>query len=145
MTDSESDMDLNSEKSGYTYKSRSSCSGTSKSATHVSDCQKLKKAMEKIPVADQAINCFENQICNPPSGDPTDVYISFLAQKRQERETLVRELQILPSCADPDDSFLAQAEFDEDSLVKIPQTADLKKRKNNGKKNKAQKALRMQG
>ncbi|GFV03817.1 hypothetical protein TNCV_680261 [Trichonephila clavipes] len=76
MSDSESDMDLNSEKSGYTYKSHSSRSGISKSATPVSDCQKLKKTTERIQVADQAINFFENQIHNPTPGGPTDVYIS---------------------------------------------------------------------
>ncbi|GFY06004.1 hypothetical protein TNCV_3863081 [Trichonephila clavipes] len=90
VTDSESDMDLNSKKSGYTYKSRSSRSDTSKSTSPVSDYQKLKKTMEKIQVADQAINFFENQTHNPTPGDPTHVYISLLAQSRQERETLSR-------------------------------------------------------
>ncbi|GFY59228.1 hypothetical protein TNIN_414891 [Trichonephila inaurata madagascariensis] len=76
MSDSESDMDLNSEKSGCTNKSHSQTN----------------------------------------SRKPTDVYISLLAQRRQEKETLVRELQILPLFTGldyPDHSSTAQAESDE--------------------------------
>ncbi|GFY43195.1 hypothetical protein TNIN_378111 [Trichonephila inaurata madagascariensis] len=61
-SDSESDMDMNSEKRGQTFKSRSSRSETLKSVTPLTDCQRLKETMEKIQAADQAINFFANQI-----------------------------------------------------------------------------------
>ncbi|GFW96622.1 hypothetical protein TNCV_2846791 [Trichonephila clavipes] len=66
----------------------------------------------------------------------------MLSERRQERETLVRELEILPPCTDPDcpdHSSPVQAEIDEKNTVKIFQAADsLKQRKIIEKKNKAQ-------
>ncbi|GFX77380.1 hypothetical protein TNCV_2955781 [Trichonephila clavipes] len=103
--------------------------------------------MEKVQAANQAISFFAHQIECPTRGDPIDVYIQLLKQRKQERETLVRELQILPPCTDPDcpdHSSPAQAESGEINLVKISQTVEFKKRQNNRKKIKP-KTQRLQG
>ncbi|GFY70554.1 hypothetical protein TNIN_143401 [Trichonephila inaurata madagascariensis] len=51
----------------------------------------------------------------------------MLAERRQERETLVRELKILPPCTEPDcpeHSSSAQEEIEEKNTIKISQAAD---------------------
>ncbi|GFY56780.1 hypothetical protein TNIN_474451 [Trichonephila inaurata madagascariensis] len=109
---SDSAMDMNSEKSGHSFKSRSFRSGTSTSMTSTTECQKLKKVMNKIRAAKKAIQHYEYQVKNPLPVDPNDGFKTLLKRKRQKRETLVRELQILPPCTDPDcpDHFSALAE-----------------------------------
>ncbi|GFY43256.1 hypothetical protein TNIN_400901 [Trichonephila inaurata madagascariensis] len=63
-------MDMNSKKSGHSFKSRSSRSGTSTCMTSTTECQTLKNVMEKICVAEKAIQHYENQVKNPiPGGD----------------------------------------------------------------------------
>ncbi|GFT04654.1 hypothetical protein TNCV_334141 [Trichonephila clavipes] len=59
--------------------------------------------------------------------------MSTLSERRQERETLIRELKIVQLCTDPncpDHSSTAQAGIDENNTLKISQAADsLKQRK----------------
>ncbi|GFS67003.1 hypothetical protein TNCV_2527901 [Trichonephila clavipes] len=55
MSDSDSDMDLNSEKSGYSYKSRSSRSGTPNFTTFTSECQTLKNVMKRIWIVEKTL------------------------------------------------------------------------------------------
>ncbi|GFT14936.1 hypothetical protein TNCV_3483771 [Trichonephila clavipes] len=74
MTDSESDMDLNSEIFGHSFKSRSSRSGTPNSATYTTECQTLKHVMKRICDADKSINHYESQIQHTIPGGPTNGY-----------------------------------------------------------------------
>ncbi|GFW45222.1 hypothetical protein TNCV_4733301 [Trichonephila clavipes] len=62
----------------------------------------LKKVMQRIIVVEKDIHKFETHLKNPKPGSPTNGYKTLLNKKRHERETLVRELQNLPPCTDPD-------------------------------------------
>ncbi|GFX22180.1 hypothetical protein TNCV_364911 [Trichonephila clavipes] len=110
MTDSDSDMD--SEISGYSAKSRSSRSGTPNSMTSTSECQNLKEVMKRIIDAEKDMHKYETYLKNPKPGGPTKGYKQLFHTKRHERENLVRELQNLPPCTDPDcpDNFNAPAD-----------------------------------
>ncbi|GFV07472.1 hypothetical protein TNCV_1738271 [Trichonephila clavipes] len=96
--------------------------------------------MKRISDAEQSINLPESQIQRPTPGGSTQGYIKLLKQKRQERETMVRELQNLPPCNNPDwpDHCSALAESVNYNSTKNSQTAELKNRKTNTRKNKAQ-------
>ncbi|GFT31449.1 hypothetical protein TNCV_608691 [Trichonephila clavipes] len=101
MSDLDSDMDLNSKKSGYSYKSRSSRSGTPNSTTFTSEWRTLKNVMKRICIVEKGINKYESHLHNPTPGGPTNGHKNLLKMKRNERETLVRELQNLPPCTNP--------------------------------------------
>ncbi|GFY51184.1 hypothetical protein TNIN_421381 [Trichonephila inaurata madagascariensis] len=107
MSGSDSDVDMNSEISGHSFKSRSS---------------PLRKP-------------------DTASNTRTNGYKTLLKKKSQERETLVRELQNLPPCTNPDcpDHFSALADSVNLNSMKNSQTEEPKTLKTNTKKNKAQK------
>ncbi|GFX53571.1 hypothetical protein TNCV_2326861 [Trichonephila clavipes] len=90
MSNSESDMDLNSEKSGCTYKSRSSRSGTSKSVTPVSDCQKFEKDYGENSKRETSVR--ELQIL-PPCTDADCPDHSSPAQAESDEIRLVKNSQ----------------------------------------------------
>ncbi|GFY71289.1 hypothetical protein TNIN_116862 [Trichonephila inaurata madagascariensis] len=109
MSDSDSDMDLNSESSGYS--SQSSRSGSPNSTISSKECRKLKNVMKRIRTVDKDIKKFESLILNHKTGAHTEGYKSSLKRSRKTRETLVRELQFLAPCTVPDcpDHFSALA------------------------------------
>ncbi|GFV09534.1 hypothetical protein TNCV_3159311 [Trichonephila clavipes] len=100
MTDSDSNMDMNSEISRYSANSRSS--GTSNSMTSTSESHNLKSVIKKIIRVEKCMQKYESNLMNPKPGGPTKGYKQLLHTKRHERENLVRELQLLPPCTDPD-------------------------------------------
>ncbi|GFY67444.1 hypothetical protein TNIN_294121 [Trichonephila inaurata madagascariensis] len=85
MSDSDSNMDMNSEISGHSFKSRSSRSGISTSMTSTTECQTLKDVMKRICVAEKAIKHFENQVQNPIPGGPNDGYKSLLKNEETRK------------------------------------------------------------
>ncbi|GFY78944.1 hypothetical protein TNIN_15511 [Trichonephila inaurata madagascariensis] len=109
MSDSDSDMDLNSENSGYS--SQSSRSGSPNSTISSKECRKLKNVMKRIRTVDKDIKKFESLILKHKTGAHTEGYKSSLKRSRKTRETLVRELQFLAPCTVPDcpDHFSALA------------------------------------
>ncbi|GFW80693.1 uncharacterized protein TNCV_3235451 [Trichonephila clavipes] len=77
-------MDLNSEKSGYSYKSRSSCSGTSNSTTFTSECQTLPNSIKSPePVLTQ------NNFDNLEQGVEHSLNTENNAKNNNENETIV--------------------------------------------------------
>ncbi|GFY62209.1 hypothetical protein TNIN_491161 [Trichonephila inaurata madagascariensis] len=140
-SDSDSDMDMNSENSERTFKSRSSRSGTSTSMTSTTDCQRFKMTMDKLHADDETILHYECQVQNSLLGKQKDGFKTLLKLKRQERETLVRELNILPPCTDLDcpDHYSALAES-----TSSRKNSQSEKIKSNIKKSKAQKPEIMQ-
>ncbi|GFY78233.1 hypothetical protein TNIN_198961 [Trichonephila inaurata madagascariensis] len=135
---SDSDMEMNSENSGHTFKSRSSRSGTSTSMTPITDCQKFKMTMNKLHVAEDAIMHYEDQVQNylPGTRAKKDGFKTLLKLKRQEKEAVVRELNILPPCTDLDCPDHYSALADSSNSKKNSQSEKIK---SNVKKSKAQK------
>ncbi|GFY46271.1 hypothetical protein TNIN_213731 [Trichonephila inaurata madagascariensis] len=64
-SDSDSDMEMNSENSGHTLNSRSYRSGTSTSMTPITDCQRFKMTMNKLYIAEDAILQYEERSSTP--------------------------------------------------------------------------------
>ncbi|GFY58288.1 hypothetical protein TNIN_444151 [Trichonephila inaurata madagascariensis] len=135
-SDSDSDMEMNSEISGHTFKSRSSRSGTSTSMTPVTDYQRLKMTMNKLQVAEDAVLHYEDQVQNSLPGKKKDGFKTLLKLNRQEREAVVRELNILPPCTDLDCPDHYSALADSSNSKKNSQSEKIK---SNVKKSKAQK------
>ncbi|GFY40973.1 hypothetical protein TNIN_365411 [Trichonephila inaurata madagascariensis] len=79
---SDSDMDLNSEISGYSFQTRSSRSGTPNSMISTTECQTLKDVMKKIHIAEKDIKKFESLLQNPKPGAPIDGYKTLLKRNR---------------------------------------------------------------
>ncbi|GFW96621.1 hypothetical protein TNCV_2846781 [Trichonephila clavipes] len=89
ISDSKSDMDLISEKSGFSYKLRSSHFGTSETTTPVSDCHRLKMTLEKLEKADHAMNFYGQQICH------CNDYYSVTSSDVRDQERIVLQSDIV--------------------------------------------------
>ncbi|GFY67087.1 uncharacterized protein TNIN_429911 [Trichonephila inaurata madagascariensis] len=89
MSDSDSDMDLNSENSGYS--SQSSRSGSPNSTISSKECRKLKNVMKRIRTVDKDIKKFESLILKHKTGAHTEGYKSSLKRSRKTRETLPKK------------------------------------------------------
>ncbi|GFY73727.1 hypothetical protein TNIN_44861 [Trichonephila inaurata madagascariensis] len=81
MSDSDSDMDLNSENSGYS--SQSSRSGSPNSTISSKECRKLKNVMKRIRTVDKDIKKFESLILKHKTGAHTEGYKSSLKRSRK--------------------------------------------------------------
>ncbi|GFT41172.1 hypothetical protein TNCV_5034511 [Trichonephila clavipes] len=66
------------------------------------ECQNLKSVMKRILYIEKDMKKYESYLAKPKPGGPTKEYKQLLHTKRHEREKLVRELQLLPPCTDPD-------------------------------------------
>ncbi|GFY44000.1 hypothetical protein TNIN_105971, partial [Trichonephila inaurata madagascariensis] len=132
-------MDMNFEISEHSFKSQSSRSGTLISMISTTDCQTLKDVMKRIYVAEKAIKRFESLLQHSKSGAPIDGYKTLLKRNRSDRETLVRELQNLPPCTDPDfpNHFSALAE----NLLVLEKILNLRKLKLRLKRTKPKNAV----
>ncbi|GFY79054.1 hypothetical protein TNIN_171351 [Trichonephila inaurata madagascariensis] len=81
MSDSDSDMDLNSDNSGYS--SQSSRSGSPNSTISSKECRKLKNVMKRIRTVDKNIKKFESLILKHKTGAHTEGYKSSLKRSRK--------------------------------------------------------------
>ncbi|GFS43970.1 hypothetical protein TNIN_48101 [Trichonephila inaurata madagascariensis] len=83
MSDSDSDMDLNSQNSGYSESSRS---GSLNSTISSKECRKLKNVMKRIRTVDKNIKKFESLILKHKTGAHTEGYKSSLKRSKKTRK-----------------------------------------------------------